>query len=245
MAEYDYVNGKQRIKEILNNQIKVNEVDLIPTDEQFTYTNAYYSWVTAIFIDIRESSDLFSKEDKEMVSKIIRSFTSEVIEILRKEEKLREIGIRGDCVYGIYTTPYKSNIHNICDMSFYINTFMGMLNRLLDDKSFPNIKVGIGISTSKELVVKAGRKNTGINNKVWIGDAVTKASNLSSLGNKNGYKSIVLSSMTYDNIIEILVESSGEEAKSWFNQRYTSDYGTIYDAGIIKTEFEKWISEGM
>lgn len=206
MADYDYKAGKKRIKEILNNKLQVIENNKIPSNESFTFSNAYYGWVTAIFVDIRNSTDLFSKDDKEIVSKMIRSFTSEVIEILRKDDLLREIGIRGDCVYAIYTTPTKESIEEMMDKSFYINTFMKMLNKLLDEKGFSRISVGIGVSTAQELVVKAGRKDVGINNSVWIGDAVTKASNLSSLGNKNGYKSIVLSSLTHSNIIDLLLK---------------------------------------
>ena len=121
MADYDYKAGKKRIKEILNNKLQVIENDKIPNNDNFTFSNAYYGWVTAIFVDIRNSTDLFSKDDKEIVSKMIRSFTSEVIEILRKDDLLREIGIRGDCVYAIYTTPKKSDILEIMDKSFYIS----------------------------------------------------------------------------------------------------------------------------
>ena len=201
--------------------------------------------MTAIFVDIRNSTDLFSKDDKEIVSKMIRSFTSEVIEILRKDDLLREIGIRGDCVYAIYTTPKKSDILEIMDKSFYINTFMNMLNKLLVDKGFSTINVGIGVSTAQELVVKAGRKDVGINNSVWIGDAVTKASNLSSLGNKNGYMSIVLSSLTHSNIINLFVERNGIKSKSWFSQKYDPKIGTFYVSGIIKSNFNEWIDNGM
>ena len=176
---------------------------------------------------------------------MIRSFTSEVIEILRKDDLLREIGIRGDCVYAIYTTPKKSDILEIMDKSFYINTFMNMLNKLLVDKGFSTINVGIGVSTAQELVVKAGRKDVGINNSVWIGDAVTKASNLSSLGNKNGYMSIVLSSLTHSNIINLFVEGNGIKSKSWFSQKYDPKIGTFYVSGIIKSNFNEWIDNGM
>ena len=245
MADYDYKAGKKRIKEILNNKLQVIENDKIPNNDNFTFSNAYYGWVTAIFVDIRNSTDLFSKDDKEIVSKMIRSFTSEVIEILRKDDLLREIGIRGDCVYAIYTTPKKSDILEIMDKSFYINTFMNMLNKLLVDKGFSTINVGIGVSTAQELVVKAGRKDVGINNSVWIGDAVTKASNLSSLGNKNGYMSIVLSSLTHSNIINLFVERNGIKSKSLFSQKYDSKIGTFYDADIIKLDFYDWINNGM
>lgn len=245
MADYDYKAGKKRIKDILNNKLEVIEKDKIPNNNNFTFSNAYYGWVTAIFVDIRNSTDLFSKSDKEIVSKMIRSFTSEVIEILRNDDNLREIGIRGDCVYGIYTTPKQGDIKEIMDKSFYINTFMKMLNKLLSEKNFSPINVGIGISTAQELVVKAGRKDVDINNSVWIGDAVTKASNLSSFGNKNGYASIILSSGTYSNIIELMVEESGEKAKSWFTSRYDGKIGSFYDANIIKIAFDDWISNGM
>jgi class 3 adenylate cyclase len=245
MAYYDYKAGKKRVKEILDNKLEVIKQDKVPSDSGFTFNNGYFSWVTGLFVDIRDSSSLFSEEDKEKVSKIIRSFTSEITEILRSDDNLREIGIRGDCVYAIYTTPEKSDILEIADKTFYINTYMNMLNKLLEQKGFPKISVGIGVATAKELVVKAGRKDVGINNKVWIGDAVTKSSNLSSLGSKNGLSSIVFSDTSYINFIEKFVEKNGEKAKSWFTKRYRYDYGVYYDANIIKSDFDKWIDDGM
>lgn len=245
MGDYDYKSGKKRVEEILKNKLEVIEQNKVPSDNDFTFNNGYYSWVTGLFVDIRDSSTLFSDGDRERVSKIVRSFTSEIIEILRTDDNLREIGIRGDCVYAIYTTPYQLDIVEIADKTFYINTFMKMLNKLLEQKNFPIITVGIGVASSQELVVKAGRKDVGINSKVWIGNAVTKSSNLSSLGSKNGLDSIVFSSLTYDNIIDQLVEKNGEKAKSWFTKRQHLEYGTYYDANIIKTDFNNWIDEGM
>lgn len=246
MASYDYKNGKSRIEEILNNKIEIVEKEKVPKDENFTFDNGYYSWVSAIFVDIRESSKLFTDEDKEKVAKIIRSFTSEIIEILREDDNLREIGIRGDCVYAIYTTPNQSDTYEIAEKTFFINTFMEMLNILLEEKSYPTIKVGIGMSTAQELVVKAGRKNVSINSKVWIGDAVTKASNLSSLGNKDGVLPIVFSELSYINFIEKLVENtSNDNPKSWFKKYSTNEYGIYYSANIIKNGFYNWIKNGM
>ena len=245
MATYDYKAGKKRINEILANKLEVIEQNKLPSDDNFTFDNGYYSWVSAIFVDIRDSSALFSDSNKEKVSKIIRSFTSEVIEILRNDELLREIGIRGDCVYAIYTTPKKDDIYELADKTWYINTYMGMLNKLLKDKNYPTISVGIGMSSAQELVVKAGRKGVDINNKVWIGEAVTKASNLSSLGNKDGINPLVYSSCSYSNFIDKLVKGNGEEAKGWFTEKVSSDYGTYYHATIVKSNFYEWISNGM
>lgn len=245
MASYDYKKGKERIAAILDNELEVIEKNELPKDESFTFDNGYYSWVTSIFVDIRDSSTLFADEDKEKVSKVIRSFTSEIIEILRDDDNLREIGIRGDCVYAIYTTPDKSNIYELADKTFYINTYMNMLNKMLSERSLPNVKVGIGMSTAKELVIKAGRKDVGINSKVWIGKAVTKASNLSSLGNKNGNKSLVYSKCSYDNFIDELVKKDKDKnPKGWFT--YHNDInGEYYTANIIKIGFDNWINNGM
>lgn len=149
------------------------------------------------------------------------------------------------CICNLYNSK-KNDIYEIAEKTFFINTFMEMLNILLEEKSYPTIKVGIGMSTAQELVVKAGRKNVSINSKVWIGDAVTKASNLSSLGNKDGVLPIVFSELSYINFIEKLVENtSNDDPKSWFKKYSTNEYVIYYSANIIKNGFYNWIKNGM
>ena len=99
--DYDYKEGKRRILELLNDPTDIEEVTSIPSDKEFTYDNGYYGWVTALFVDIRESTKLFAENKKSSTARIIRCFTSEIIEILKNDSNLREIGIRGDCVYAI------------------------------------------------------------------------------------------------------------------------------------------------
>lgn len=110
---YDYREGKKIIESILQDNMEVLEKAKLPNDNELTFSNTYYSWVTAIFVDFRDSSKIFNKEDKEEVSKMIRSFTSEIMEILRKDELLREIGIRGDWTYMQYSCDFFS------DCSYY------------------------------------------------------------------------------------------------------------------------------
>lgn len=246
MASYDYKAGKKRVKEILDNKLEVVEQNTLPSIDNLTFDNAYKSWVSAIFVDIRNSTQLFTEENKSKVSKIIRSFTSEIIEILRDDDYLREIGIRGDCVYAIYTTPTKDDIFECIQKAFFVNTYLKMLNKLLDEKKYPTIKAGIGIGTAKELIVKAGRKGVGINNPVWIGEAVTGAANLSSIANKDGYGPIAFSNLTYCNTINKLRENNSEkDVDSWFEKYDDADLGIFYCANIIKSNFDEWISEGM
>lgn len=246
MAYYDYKAGKKRINDILSNELEIIDNNELPSIDDLTFDNAYKSWVTSVFVDIRNSTNLFVNQDEIKVSKIIRCFTSEIIEILRDSDKLREIGIRGDCVYAVYTTPQKPDVYDCVEKAIDVNTYMKMLNKLLAEQEYPQITAGIGIGTSQDLIVKAGRKGVGINNPVWIGSAVTEASNLSSIANKNNYRPIAFSDITYINIIDKLKENNSEKnVDTWFTQHTLTQLGTFYCSDIIRTQFDNWINNGM
>jgi len=243
MSTYDFKAGKTRIDEILNGRVIVTEQNEIPESSLFTFENGYYGWASSIFVDIRNSHVLFKKSDKVIISKVIRCFTSEIIEILRASANLREIGIRGDCVYAIYTTPSKEEIFSIAEKTFEINTYMNALNQSLASVRYPEIKVGIGMSTARDLVVKAGREESDISSLVWIGEAVTTASKISSLANKRGYGKVVFSELSYTNILPFYT-SEYPEAANWFTQK-NSTFGKLYCVDLIIKKFQEWIDEGM
>ena len=233
---YNYKEGKKRIEEILSNNLEIKDNNYLPETDNLTYDNAYYSWVGSIFIDIRDSSSLFKKENNEVISKIMKCFTSELIEILRQSDKWRDIGIRGDCVYAIYTSPYKQDTYDLYLKAAYCNTFIKMLNKLLSKNNLPSLNVGIGLGESKTLVIKAGRKNVGINDNIWIGDSVIDASNFSSIANNGDFKNIVMSPVFYKYLTE-----EHEKAKSFFKKQ-SSVYGYCYSGDVIMTDFNNWIN---
>lgn len=235
---YDYKEGKRRIEEIINNNLKIENDKEIPTDEYFTYENAYYGWVSAIFVDIRNSTQLFTSQNQEAVSKVVRCFSSEIIEILRASNEIREIGIRGDCVYAIYNTPLKQNIQDILDQAITVNTFLTMLNQMLRNENLPTVKAGIGAASAQELVVKAGRKGVGINNAVWIGKAVTYASVLSSQANKGNIKPVAISDLMFNNLIDKTI-------KNYFLSATCIPVGNFHHAEIFDNKFQGWIQGGM
>lgn len=244
---YDYRSRKSKVEEILDNTDEVQEVKKFPRDADFTYTNGYKAFAGAIFVDLRDSTTLFSEKTDVDIAKVIRGFTSEIIEILKKDAddtELKEIGIRGDCVYAIYSTPYKTDIADIATRAAYINTYMKMLNKLLQNRGLPTIKAGIGLAANEVLAVKAGRKSSGINNLVWIGETVAKASNLADLGNKNSTSAIVMSSLFYSNYIEI-EKSNNPESEKWWTEVYSIDHGIYYHGDIIIIGFDNWINDGM
>lgn len=235
MAEYDYEKGRKRISKIINSELSIVDSDSLPTDEDITFYKGYHCWVTSIFVDIRESSVLFNdKENEENTSKIIKCFSSEIISILKDTDNLREIGIRGDCVYAIYITPDEDDVYELAQKTFSINSFISMLNDVLKSAHLQKIEAGIGMSTDRELIISACHNYDG-NSKVWIGNAVSRASNLSSIGSKNGNPRIVFSQESYKRIIKKLMNKNKKTA-DWFT--YCKDdnnaNGVYYTTSILK-----------
>lgn len=239
---YDFMKSKETIISILKSPTKIVKKDKIPaSDSEFTYSNGIKTWVGALFVDIVSSSKLFS-EANEDTARIMRSFCSEIIAILKDDSNYREIGIRGDCVYCIYTAEYQKDLVNIFKHAYRINSFMEMLNKLLYQNGYPQITAGIGLGCAEELIIKAGQSGSGINDKIWIGKAVVDAAHLSDKANRNGIQAIAMSPLFFDNISEHLFEEN-VEYRNWIVPN--SYYGTpeFYHCNIIETGFSNWIEK--
>lgn len=244
--DFDYKESKKRIIDILSSKTEIKEVDKIPSDESnFTYENGIRSRVGSIFIDIINSSELFKENNSEKVARIMRAFCSEIIDILRKNDNYRQIGIRGDCIYAIYSITNKSDLHAILDDAILINTFQKMFNKLLDKNSFPTFSIGIGLGASKDLIVKAGKKGTGISDYIWIGSAVVNASKLSSQGNRDSFEPIVMDSTFYSNIKEFKANKD-HMYSHYFSKKQSNKLDEyVYHADMINCEYDNWINGGM
>lgn len=242
--DYNYIEAKNRIKDILDNNAEIIKTNVPKDDSKFTYNNGIRSWIGAIFVDIVGSTKLIKEENELIVSKILRSFSSEIIAILNSSNNAREIGIRGDCVYGIFSTPTQEDIYELFIMTSYINTYINMLNKMLENKGYRTIKVGIGMSVGEDLIIKAGQKGSGINDKIWIGTAVVDACNLANIAGRNGKDRIAYSLISYTNFIEQLVndieDKNENEIKNWF--KYDS-YNNVYFANIVQKGFDEWIEK--
>ncbi len=238
---YNYKNSKSNIINVLKSTTPIESKDLIPSDQEFTYENGISCRVSAIFVDMKNSSGLFKTKD-EKLARLLRAFTSEIITIFQDFDQYNQIGIRGDCVYAIYSTPQKADIHNVFEIAVRINTFMKMLNALLAENKYSTIGVGIGLGCDYELIIKAGRSGTGINDKIWIGRAVVDAANLSSIANRHGYKKIAMNSCFYNNIKDF-----SNNKKEWFHRVTNSDYFNdgFYECDVVNVNFNNWIKEGM
>lgn len=246
---FDYKESKKRVLEILSSKTDVEKKPIPKNDKEFTYANGIKCWVGAMFIDIVDSSSLFKDQKDEKIARIVRSYTSEIIEILKSFDKVRQIGIRGDCVFAIYAVEYKNDLVELFRLAYLINTYMNMLNVLLEKNSFPTITAGIGLGASENLVIKAGLQQSGYNDLVFIGDAVVDASNLSGEANRHSVGGIAMNTTFYDNIIDTLVKENQLYSK-WIVPKYNTGFGSqgtvsFYHCEIVQTKFNDWINKGM
>ena len=198
----DFKQIKEDVLDIINSKTKIVEKKNIPKldNSTFTYGNGVKTWVGAIFVDIRDSSKLFKNCNEDKLARMLRAFSNEIIKILKSINCYRQIGIRGDCVYGIYNVPSQMKVYNMFDLAIQINTFLKTYNRILKENQYETIQVGIGVGCSKDLVIKVGLEQTDINDMIWIGDAVVDASKLSNFALSKTEKPILFSENVYKKI---------------------------------------------
>lgn len=246
---YDYKESKKRVDEILGSKTEIVKKDKIPAnDSEFTYSNGIKSWVGALFVDMVGSSELCKSPD-ENTARIFRAFCSEIIAILKDDPHYRQIGIRGDCVYSINTTPKKSDLVDMFITAVRINTFLNMFQKQLKNYGYNPIIAGIGLGCSEDLIIKAGQSGSGINDKIWIGKAVVEASKLGDIANRNGIEPIAMSTLFYYNVHELL-EERNEGYKTWIKAHGENNYSyyssiDFYHCDVINSEFNDWVNNNV
>lgn len=243
---FNYYESKKRVYDILNSKTKIEKKDYIPSnDSEFTYENGIKAWVGAMFLDIKESSELFKKYNEEKLARILRAYFSEIVGILKLNNNYRQIGIRGDCVYAIYSVSTKDDLKKILSDSILINTFNKMFQKILVNSNFVSFEIGIGLGLSETLIVKTGQKFSGINDNVWIGESVVDASKLSGQGNRDGFETIVMNELFFNNIKEF--NANPEHNYSYYiSSKYSyKSQSIVYQCDMINVDYNKWIDGGM
>lgn len=226
---YDVEKSAERMDDILNaGSGNYCDKDSIPARSSLTYTNGFYVNVTALFIDIVGSSDMTDSNKRPTLAKIYRSFISEATAILNDTGlKCKEISINGDCVWGVFETPYKSDIDSVLATAARLNSMIKILNYKLKKKGYTQISVGIGADYGRALMVKAGYSGSGLNDVIWMGDVVNSACHIANKAGRDGRNPIIVSSVIYSNLNEDnqkLLSSTTIDGKNY----YSGDIVSIY-----------------
>ena len=195
---YKVEDSAQRMDDILDandNDYEDNE-NTIPSRDKLTYKNGYYVDVTALFIDIVDSSKLTDGHKRPTLAKMYRSFLSECVAIMNSWTICKEININGDCVWGVFETPKKKDVDDVLSVAAQLNSMIKILNYKLKKKNYDTIEVGIGIDDGNALMVKAGYSGSGINDVIWMGDVVNSACHLANKAGR-GYRDVILISESF------------------------------------------------
>lgn len=199
--KYNVEASKKRINDILGSSGNYsNEVDSIPSRNSLNYSNGYYVDVSALFIDIRQSSDLTDVHKRSTLAKIYRCFISECLAILSDNEYCKEVNIQGDCVWGVFDGKTKEQKISIINTATKLETFIGFLNSKFEKNNIQNIPVGIGIDGGRALMIQAGYKGKSENDVVWMGDVVNRACHYSDLAGKGPIQTIAITEAFYNSL---------------------------------------------
>ncbi len=201
-SSFDHVKSDGRIQEILDSAETFDEVDDIPSRDRLSYSNGFYVNCTALFIDIRGSSELANNHTRPVLGKLYRSYLSECVSVMNSGINCREIFINGDCVSGIFSTPLKSDIDTVFSTAAQLYSITEILNWRLELKGYSTFRCGLGIAYGRALMLKAGYKGSGINDVIWMGDVVNEASNLCHDGNRGSRKALQVSTTVFNNLSE-------------------------------------------
>ena len=232
---YDVENSASRIDEILDaSNSNYADKTSIPSRSSLTYTNGYYVKVTSLFIDIVDSSDMTNEHKRPTLAKMYRAFISECTTLMNASDLCKEININGDCVWGVFETPYKSQVDSVFSIAAQLNSLIEILNYKLEKKGYSTISVGIGMDYGRALMVKAGYSGSGLNDVIWMGDVVNSACHLANKAGRNGKQPVVVSSVVYSNL---------NEHNQGIVYETTIDGSTVYHGYIYNVPMREWYDE--
>jgi len=232
---YDFEKSRERIDDILNtSDTSFEEVEKIPSRDKLTFTNGFYVTKTsALFIDIRDSSQLPDKYKRPTLARIYRSYISECIAVINGNDDCAEINIHGDSVWGVFDSQYKSQIDGVFSTAAQLSSIIDTLNCKYKKKGIDPLTVGIGMDFGRVLMIKAGYSGSGLNEVVWMGQVVNGASKLCSYGNKTwNDKELMVSDVFYQNL-----NDNNKKLLSWNSSR------SCWNGNVVNTVMNDWNNE--
>jgi class 3 adenylate cyclase len=231
---YSIDESVSRLDEILeSSDTSFEELNSIPSRDRLSYKNGFYVNCSCIYMDIRQSSKLTDKYKRPTLAKIYRCYISEAVAILNSSSKCAEINIHGDAVWGVFDTPYKSDIDDSFSVVAQLSSVIDITNCRMKRVGIAPIVVGIGVDYGRALMIKAGYKNSGLNDIVWMGDVVNQAAKLGHQGNASlSDNEIMVSDDFYDNL--------NDGNKKLLVRHYTY---RCYHGNVVNTVMNDWVEK--
>lgn len=232
---YKFTDSLKRLTDILDQaDINYEEKKELPSRDKLTFTNGFYAYCSALFIDVRDSSALPQKYKRPKLARLYRAYISESIACMTDDLYCREINVVGDGVWCVVNTPKKPDIDDVFTTACRLHSMVKVLNCKSKSRSFEPVSVGIGISYGRALMIKAGYSGSGINDVVYMGDVVNEAAKLASKGQSGSRftHAIMMSSVFRQNL------NDHNAGLTHWNSTHS-----CYSSSAVITEMSEWISQ--
>ena len=229
---YSHTASYDRLKGILDqSDVSYTEKDSLPSRDELTFSNGFYANCSALFIDIRKSSALPDKYTRPRLAKLYRAFISEVVAVLNGDTRCVEVNIVGDGAWAVYNTPWKADIDATFSAAAKLASLVKMLNKALVARNYEAIRVGIGMSWGRALMIKAGYSGSGINDVVYMGEVVNLAAKLASYGCQNiGDQQMMVSNVFHSNL-----NDHNRSLLSWNVSR------NCWHGWVVNSQMDEWV----
>ncbi|WP_080871953.1 adenylate/guanylate cyclase domain-containing protein [Oceanobacillus timonensis] len=254
IKSFELEKSLERIDSILNDSTTFGEADDIPKIEDLTYKNGKYVKCAAFFIDLRGSSDLIETQGKKSKSlaRLYRAYISEIVAIVNSFETCREVNIVGDCVSAVFSgeanDPAKSSVTQALEAASMSNGMMDILNIKYKKKwgsDFKEVNAGIGVAYGRALTIKAGYSGSGINDLIYMGDVVNKASKMCGLAYKDfPCFAICVTEAVYTSAGTYIANSDEQKTfQDFLTEKYHSKYDKVYVGNFYRISMNEWCKE--
>lgn len=248
---FDFEASLKRVDSILNDSTSYEEADDIPKVDDLTFNNGKYVKCSAIFIDLRGSTDLIKTQGRKSKSlaRIYRAYISEIVAIVNSFKTCKEINIVGDCVSAMFAgkeDDTESPVIEALQASSMTNAMMNVLNVKYKKKweDFQEVKAGIGIALGRALVIKAGFSGSGIKDLIYMGDVVNRASKMCGLAYKEYQNPICVTEAVYTNAGTYIANSEKQETyQDWLTEKHHSKHGKIFTGDFHRVSIYKWAED--
>lgn len=237
---YNHIDSFGRLDEILSpSNSSFDELDSLPSRDRLTFTNGFYGYCSAIFVDVRDSAKLPDTYQRRVLARIYRAFISETVAILNGDPSVREVNIVGDCVWAVYNTPSKTDIDDVFSIAARVNILENVLAFKMKKAGLSTpIRFGIGLSYGRALMTKAGHKGSTLNDVVYMGDVVNQAAHLADLGGNgatawNGGSPRIHMDGVFQQNLNDHTQGLTRRVSSWPSDVYSSD--------AVNTAMSDWL----
>lgn len=237
-APYNYLASFARIDQQLDTSTgEFTESSSLPDRQRLTFDNGFYAYCTALFVDVRDSSELPNHYQRPRLARIYRAFISEVVAILNGHSAVREVNIVGDCVWAVYNTNTTDAIDDVFNLAAKVNILENVLNQKLKVAGYDTpLYFGIGLSYGMALMIKAGRRGSTINDVVYMGEVVNQASHLASRGGKvTGWRRSARIHM------DLVFQQNLNEHNQGLTTQVETYPGSIFASDAVDVAMSEWL----